>query len=175
MGTSSEGNGLQILGKRAVIFLTLGTQLPFDRLVRTLDEVAPDLKEEIVGQIGAGSYLPKNFESVQRLDPVTFNNTFLAARVVVAHAGIGTVLSARKFQKPLMVMARRASAREHRNDHQLATAGQLRRIPGVSLFETANELRELLKKADLTPLSNDMPPALDSLIRQLSAEIFGPR
>lgn len=156
-----------------MIFLTIGTQLPFDRLVEMLDRVAPHLQEEIVGQIGVGSYRPSNFNAVDQLDPQTFNQTFKSSRVVVGHAGIGTVLSGRKFQKPLVLMPRRAAAGEHRNDHQLATAAQLRSIEGVSLFESEAELKDLLLQPSLAALSDDRPPALDKLIDSLRSEIFG--
>jgi UDP-N-acetylglucosamine transferase subunit ALG13 len=45
-----------------------------------------------------------------------------AADAIVAHAGMGTIISALEFGKPLLVMPRLASLGEHRNDHQLATA-----------------------------------------------------
>ena len=108
-----------------MIFLTLGTQLPFDRLVKAMDEVAPGLQEAIFGQIGNARVKPANFESVDFLAPREFKQHFDAARVIVGHAGIGTILSGLKAEKPLVLMARRVAFGEHRNDHQLATVSQL--------------------------------------------------
>ena len=34
-----------------MIFVTIGTQLPFDRLIKIIDEMAPELKEDVVAQV----------------------------------------------------------------------------------------------------------------------------
>ena len=52
-----------------MIFLTGGTQFPFDRLVKAVDETVSNngLDEQIYAQIGATSYRPRNFEAVKVL------------------------------------------------------------------------------------------------------------
>lgn len=127
-----------------MIFLTIGTQLPFDRLVRAVDTIALEVDEPIFGQIGVSAVRPKNFEWVESLTPLDFNSKFLGSRIVVAHAGIGTILAGQAMQKSLVLMARRASFREHRNDHQLATITQMKAIPGIYEAESKDELRVLL-------------------------------
>ena len=47
-----------------------------------------------------------------------------AAAAIVAHAGMGTILTALETGKRLLVMPRRAALGEHRNDHQLATVSR---------------------------------------------------
>ena len=42
--------------------------------------------------------------------------------MIYAHAGMGTILSALKQDKPIIIVPRLASLKEHRNDHQIATA-----------------------------------------------------
>ncbi len=42
--------------------------------------------------------------------------------MVIAHAGMGSIISALEIGKPIVVMPRRGSLRETRNDHQVATA-----------------------------------------------------
>lgn len=156
-----------------MIFLTLGTQLPFDRLVRALDEVTPDLDEPVFGQIGSSRVRPVNFESVDFLSPVEFQARFAAARVIVGHAGIGTILSGLKAEKPLVLMARRAAMGEHRNDHQLATVAQLGRIAGIHVAEDAAGLRAFLCDPGLAPMAAAASPARQALIARLRLEIFG--
>src|SRR5947209_11093294 len=46
-------------GTLLMIFVTVGTT-DFDALVRRIDELAPSLGEEVLCQIGKGSYLPRN-------------------------------------------------------------------------------------------------------------------
>lgn len=44
------------------------------------------------------------------------------ARLIVAHAGMGTIISAMTKGKPIIVFPRIAALGEHRNEHQLATS-----------------------------------------------------
>jgi UDP-N-acetylglucosamine transferase subunit ALG13 len=155
-----------------LIFLTLGTQLPFNRLVEAVDGIAPLINETIYGQIGRGSYAPVNFEYTETLSPAEFNNRFEAARVVIGHAGIGTVLAGFKSQKPLILMARQASFGEHRNDHQIATATQMSRFTGVYIAESAKDIRDILSNKDLESMERQISPNRVKLIQHLRSEIF---
>lgn len=155
-----------------MIFLTLGTQLPFDRLVKALDEAAKELDEPIFGQTGKSTYVAKNFETTDFLTPVELSRTFSEARVVVGHAEIGTIISGMKAQKPLVLMARRARFGEHRNDHQLATLSQVRTIDGVQVVEDAKGLLEVLSRRDIQAMSNQASPSRHQLTGALRAEIM---
>lgn len=155
-----------------MIFLTLGTQLPFERLVKTLDQVAAELDEPVFGQIGSSQYAPKHFETVDFLSPVDFGKRFDEARVIISHAGIGTILSGMKAQKPLLLMARRAEFGEHRNDHQLATVAQMRKISGIQIVETAQDILTALQNKDLPAVKDQASPAREGLIAHLRSEIF---
>jgi UDP-N-acetylglucosamine transferase subunit ALG13 len=151
-----------------LILLTVGTQLPFDRLVKMLDDIAPDLPCKVKAQIGKSEYKPKNVEWMVNIDPVDFDSLFNAATVIVAHAGIGTVLTAKRLSKPIILVARRADLGEHRNDHQLATVSQLKDRPGIYVASDENELRALLQSELTGP--TDLPERADirnSLINNL--------
>lgn len=127
-----------------MIFLTVGTQLPFDRLTMALDRLAPILGLTIFGQIGRSTYVPRNFPAAVSMRPGEFEQRFAEADLIVAHAGIGTVLKAQQMHKPLILFPRRAAFGEHRNDHQLATCAQLRGKPGVHVAEDEAGLEVLL-------------------------------
>jgi UDP-N-acetylglucosamine transferase subunit ALG13 len=127
-----------------VILLTVGTQLPFDRLVQIMDTIAPDLSETIFAQIGHGQYIPRNFEFCRMALPEELAEKFASASRIVSHAGTGSVLTARRYHKPIILFPRRASLGEHRNDHQLATCQQLDGAPGLSVAYDETELRNLL-------------------------------
>jgi UDP-N-acetylglucosamine transferase subunit ALG13 len=133
-----------------MILLTVGTQLPFDRLVDIVDRAAPALSEEVVAQIGDSDLEPRNLRWQRSVDPNEFERRFIAARLIVGHAGIGTVLMALRNNKALIVMPRRAALREHRNDHQMATCRALTDRPGVYVAYDEATLVELLR-SDLEP------------------------
>ena len=119
-----------------MIFLTVGTQLPFDRLVAAVDAwAARNPGVGVFGQIadpGPAGYRPKNFDWVADLDPAAFDARFRAAGCIVAHAGMGTIIGALGQAKPLLVMPRRAHLGEQRNDHQFATVQRLCARPGLA-------------------------------------------
>lgn len=141
-----------------MILLTVGTQLPFDRLVRAVDRIAGELDEEIFGQIGEGIYLPVNFTWRRVVTPAEFDQKFREARVIISHAGIGSLLTARKHAKPIVFFPRRATLGEHRNDHQLETCSQFQKHPGVYVAYEEDDLQNYLSSKYLSPprdLTND--------------------
>ena len=72
----------------------------------------------------------------------------LAAKAIVAHAGMGTILTALEMGKPLLVMPRRAALGEHRNDHQLATAHRFAELGRVNVAFDETELPLRLDELD---------------------------
>lgn len=141
-----------------MIFATVGTQIPFDRLIRILDRIAAETDEEIVAQTSReAQFVPEHLDTVAFLTPSEFDAMFRRARLVVAHAGMGTIISAMEQGKPLIVFPRKASLGEHRNDHQQATAAQMKASGTVAVAFDEDELRRLIfSDRDLTP--QPMPP-----------------
>jgi len=135
-----------------MIFVITGTQLPFDRLIRIIDEVAPQLNEDVVAQVHHSSYHPQHIKTVGFLPPDEFDKLFSEARLVVSHAGMGSILSALQQEKPIIVFPRIAAMGEHRNEHQLATAYKMRKQGWVYVATDEAELKSLLLTRDLHPL-----------------------
>lgn len=154
-----------------MIFVTIGTQLPFPRLIETMVALAPELDEEVVAQIGPDTQTYPGITSYTTLTPAEYSALFKKARVVVAHAGIGTILSAKTWQKPLLLLPRRHAMGEHRNDHQMATAQQVENLEGVYVAWDEVELAKLLNGAQLTPARPGPGPKAAALIERLRVEI----
>lgn len=153
-----------------MIFVTVGTQIPFDRLIKAMDEIAPALEgEEIVAQSCNGSYVPRNFSTVRFLSPDRFEELMKQARIVVAHAGIGTILTAMKNQIPLVVVARKAEFHEHRNDHQRATAKFFASLYNVATADSTDRLLEQIKKA---PVPSPLNPHPDRSLISAIADVI---
>ena len=135
-----------------MIFATVGTQLPFDRLIIALDEwagVNPEV--EVFAQIGRGEYQPRCASWKREIDPQEFREIMARCDTVVAHAGMGTIITAMELGKRVVVMPRRASLGEHRNEHQLATAARLEHLNGLSVVLEAETLAKNLGR----PLEHD--------------------
>jgi beta-1,4-N-acetylglucosaminyltransferase len=113
-----------------MIFLTVGTQFPFDRLVKAVDKAAGinGSDEKIVAQIGDSSYCPENFEAVPSVEKAVFDKYFNKADSIISHAGMGTITMALDHRKPLLVMPRLKKYGEVVNDHQLAIAKKFEQL-----------------------------------------------
>ncbi len=107
-----------------MIFVTVGTSFPFDRLIYAVEAAVRRglITEEITAQVGIGGYRPKVFTAVESLDKKEYDRCFEKADYIVAHAGMGTISMACQLQKPILVMPRQKCYRELVNDHQMETA-----------------------------------------------------
>lgn len=153
-----------------MIFVTTGTQLPFPRMIDAVARIAADLNEEIIAQVGPDT-TARDFTTHATLDPAQFTEFFSNARVVVAHAGIGSILSAKKFGKPVILMPRKHSLGEHRNDHQMATAREVEGITGVYVAWDDDQLRATLERTDLMACDSSPSPRAEQLIGYLKSAI----
>lgn len=128
-----------------MIFVTVGTQLPFDRLVRAVDAWAALHPEvEVFAQVGPKGFRSGRFASEEFVQPSRANQLMQQAEVIVSHAGMGSVLTALRYQRPILILPRKASLGEHRNEHQLATARWLQSRPGVSVAWEAEDVAQRL-------------------------------
>jgi UDP-N-acetylglucosamine transferase subunit ALG13 len=150
-----------------MIFCTIGTQIPFDRFVKIVDKVAEQIDEEIIAQVSNGEYKAKNIKTVSFLAPDEFDKIFKQARVIVAHAGMGTIITAMRYEKPIIIFPRVAALGEHRNEHQLATAKQMAEMGYVYTADNVQSLLSLLSRFDLKPLHKLGKHADQTLVDEL--------
>nr|WP_314900870.1 glycosyltransferase [uncultured Deefgea sp.] len=128
-----------------MIFATVGTQLAFDRMMDVLNDWASsNPNQKIIAQIGPSEKKFANLNCVNFVPPDLSNQYFKDSRLIVAHAGMGSVLTALKFHKPIIIFPRRAALGEHRNEHQLATAGWLEKKASIFVAWDEAKLIELL-------------------------------
>jgi len=121
-----------------MIYVTVGTMfLDFPRLIRAMDTVAADTEERVIVQVGLGTTLPlhcEHFEFKPRDEVLAIQRE---ARVIVCHAGIGSVLDALHVRRPFIVVPRRRKFGEHMNDHQMDLAKAVeRRGWGTAVYDT---------------------------------------
>jgi UDP-N-acetylglucosamine transferase subunit ALG13 len=107
-----------------MIFLTVGTSFPFDRLVTDVDFLVSEgvVNDEIFAQVGIGGKTPLNFDSVEILPKEEFDIFFKKSHGIISHAGMGTISMALEMNKPILVMPRLKKHGELVNGHQEATA-----------------------------------------------------
>ena len=127
-----------------MIFLTVGTQFSFNRLVKAIDDIvgAGLIDDEIVAQVGQNSYKPQNFTASETLTKEIFDRHFQNATAIISHAGMGTITMAMNNNKPLLVMPRLARFKEVVNDHQLHIARNFAKQGHLLVANNPNELKE---------------------------------
>lgn len=132
-----------------MIFLTIGSHEPFDRLVRAVDDwcAATARGAEVFGQItDRAGYRPQHFQSVDRVSPEAYRARCREADLIVSHAGMGSIITALTYGKPILVLPRRGHLHETRNDHQYATVRRLGDRPGIFVALTEADLAPLLDR-----------------------------
>lgn len=150
-----------------MIFLTIGTQEPFDRLIKAVDEIAPSLHTEIIAQVSRSDYKAKNLKTFNFVSPVEFKTYFNQADLIISHAGMGTIISALEGEKPILIMPRLARYREHRNDHQMATAAVFEKLTYVYVAHDEQDLKTKLQNI----VENSLQP-LHKIGRYASPELI---
>lgn len=137
-----------------MIFLSVGTQEPFDRLVRAVDGWAATASMPVFGQLGGltpSSFRPVHMEWAQFIPADVYEAKLATCRLMVAHAGMGSIISALTHMKPLLMLPRRASLGEHRNDHQLATAEKFADRPGLHVAADETQIPALIDRLLAAP------------------------
>lgn len=130
-----------------MIFLAVGTQFGFDRLVKAVDEAVAQgyIQEPVFAQIGPGAYLPKHMEYVANLDKEAFDNKLHSCDAIISHAGMGNVALSLKMNKPLLVLPRLKKYGEVVNNHQVDTARKFEQLGHILAAYESDELLEKLK------------------------------
>jgi len=159
--------------KPSRIFVTVGTDQHFNRMVKIIDHwAATNPAVEIFAQIGETDWRPAHIDFTHFLTPAEFVEQIKSASLIVGHAGMGTILTALKHQRPVLVMPKRASLGEHRNEHQLATAKHLAALGKVKVSLNEAELMAALDNLNgITANSSVGPFASNSLTIKLSSFI----
>ena len=110
-----------------MIFITVGSseEYKFPRLLRIVDELCDEgvIKgEEVIAQIGYTEYSPRNYKAFDMTSDEEFKELVAKADIVITHAGTGSVTSALKAHRKVIIFPRQYKYKEHLDNHQLELA-----------------------------------------------------
>jgi UDP-N-acetylglucosamine transferase subunit ALG13 len=126
-----------------MIFITVGTSdLPFDRLLRGIDHFSGG--ETVVVQHGPSEVRPAHATCVDFMVFEDLIETIRKARVVITHAGVGSVMATLSAGKRPIVVPRRRCFGEAVDDHQLELGRKLQTSALATLIEDPDDLRRAL-------------------------------
>lgn len=126
-----------------MIFVTVGSQLPFDRLIEAVDEwAALNTETKVIVQAGKSKFISKYCQIKNYINPREWGQLVSDADLIIGHAGMGTILNCIDLNKPLVVMPRKFKLGEVRNDHQVATVSYFKDIPGIYIADDKDSLHK---------------------------------
>lgn len=143
-----------------MIFVTVGTnEARFDRLLRAVARL--DVDEAMVVQHGHSTALgPPQAELVAFLSFDEMVETIRRARIVVTHAGVGSIMVALANERHPIVVPRLGANGEAVDDHQLQLGRRFGAAGLVTLVEAPEDLRDALRApadgAALVPTSSEL-------------------
>jgi beta-1,4-N-acetylglucosaminyltransferase len=133
-----------------MIFVTVGNDFrSFDRLLKRMDEIAPALPEEVIIQRGYSRFRPVNARSFDFVSMEKAIEYIKASRLVVSHAGIGTIMLCKEYGIPMIILPRRKRFQEHINDHQIEIVGALEERKDENIYIVYDEHRLKEKVMDV--------------------------
>lgn len=134
-------------------FIIVGGVVEFDfsRILKIVDQLCAEGcldGRTTKAQIGYCSYQPKNYENYRFVDGDKFHADIENADLIITHGGVGTLVSALKFGKKVIVFPRLSKFNEHLDDHQLDISREYSAKGYCMMATDEDELKECLKKAD---------------------------
>ena len=158
--------------KSQTLFISVGSRFAMDRLLNSVESVLqqhPSLSAR--AQIASSDFQSELLLTERWIDQDDFEQAIDECDIFISHAGMGNILLASKFQKPIVIMPRLPHLSEHINDHQIGTCEALRDRPLVHIVNNAQELEQavfnIANSTDTTTKSGERHTTRASLIASI--------
>jgi len=160
------------------VFVTVGFEKrPFDRLIMAIEHGIEEgmLPSDIFIQLGHSQYLPKacpyqrflGFEEMERL--------VKNSDIIIAHAGVGTILLCLSHNKIPILFPRDSKLGEHVDEHQLEFCRTMEEQKRVLVAYNSKDLFESISNYDfLSKTVNHTTKNSNSLSSYLEKILSGP-
>jgi len=138
-----------------MIFLTVGTHyLGFERLIKKVDQISKNIDEEIIAQIGNTKYIPKNIKYFRFTNEEKLEDIYENARVIISHAGAGTILTIFQHKKIAIIVPRLKKYNEHIDNHQTELADVLKKEKKAIVVYNIEKLENAIKETEKINFKN---------------------
>jgi UDP-N-acetylglucosamine transferase subunit ALG13 len=155
-----------------MILVTIGTnEQPFDRLVRAAAGL--DVGDDVVVQYGSSRAVTPRPGWIEFLPFDELTELARHARVVVCHAGVGSIMTARRCGHQPIVVPRRHERGEAVDDHQVGLARRLAGSGLVTLVEDTEALEAAVRQSHASPARGGVAglPGAEALAADLRARL----
>jgi UDP-N-acetylglucosamine transferase subunit ALG13 len=126
-----------------------------NRLIKLMDGLVAGgkLNMPVAAQIGQSDYEPKNFEFHRFLDKPEFDRFIAEAGLIITQGGVGAVMTALNYKKPVIIVPRLAKYGEHVDDHQREIALAFAKKGFVLCCDDGGNIEELINECKSRPFS----------------------
>lgn len=134
-----------------MIFVTLGTQkFRFNRFVEYLDRYIKDSKldEEVVIQSGFTVVESEHLKVYDFMSKEAYEEKLSKCRVLITHAGVGSIINGLKKGKKIIVMPRMKKYDEHIDDHQFQIATKFSQLGYILSCNSYDEFVYCIENVD---------------------------
>ena len=156
--------------------VTVGTLLPFDRLVNAVASLDETLRpSRMIAQVGKGGLRPDRMDVRESIEFDEMIELLERTSVVFCHGGTGSLITALRAGCRIVAMPRRRDLSENHDDHQREIVEALNARGLLEVAEDASELPEALKRAmaKQPQRATTNPAALIERLSRLTEEWFG--
>ena len=132
-----------------MILVILGTQdKTFDRLLKAIEKQIKlgNLEGDVIVQAGSTKYESKYMKIFDYIPMEQFDEYIKEADLVIAHGGVGTILSSIRKNKKVIAVPRLSKYKEHENDHQLEIVSEFTKRGYIIPSYDLKKLDEAIKK-----------------------------
>ncbi len=133
-----------------MILVTLGTQdKSFVRLLEAIDKQCnkKNIKEKVIVQAGYTKYESKNMEIFDLVSPKKLEEYMKEASIIITHGGVGSILTALKFNKKVIAAPRLSKYFEHTNDHQVQIIDEFEKLGYILALKDFSKLDKILESS----------------------------
>ncbi|MFC4558009.1 PssE/Cps14G family polysaccharide biosynthesis glycosyltransferase [Virgibacillus kekensis] len=134
-----------------MIFVILGThELPFTRLVKEIERLKKEgfIKEEIIVQSGHTNYSSDLLTIQPFMSYEEMESIYDRARLIITHAGTGSVITGLKKNKKVIAVARLKEYGEHNDNHQLELVDVFKEKGHILEWDDRTPLQEVMKSVE---------------------------
>lgn len=157
-----------------MIFVTVGFHdQPFTRLIAKMDEIAGRIGEEVIIQKGHTEFITLNAASFDFLpSDEEYMELFKKARIIVSHAGAGTILNSLIHGKKTIILPRLRRYGEHVNDHQLGLSDALKDRRLITVIQEVDQLERVLTESEDDSVANvELDDTLSRYVKKRMKEL----
>ena len=138
-----------------MIVVTVGTQkFQFNRLLEEIDNLIEKgiITEPVIVQVGYSTYRSRNYEMISFLENEKLKKMISSCRVLITHAGLGTIIQGLELKKKMIVVPRQKMFGEHVDDHQNEIAEKFETMGYITVCRDMKDMEKCYLEIENFPL-----------------------